>query len=507
MERKFVLGERAAAALRPIIANGADYDSRPRRIASQTKRDPRDAHFLEVRVFTDGAVDSETGEPVKELRVYLGAFADHPAPLRINGKAVKLKYDLSRMRDDGWLLLGHADKIQSVWLVPVEIPVPSRPYYYAATNQDWQIKYQFDLTGSQVAPGEPPAATDVNWHRWLRPLYICSVLADGERIEQGIMHGAEITIEVGDADGTHSGAATPGPGIPGGYCSIEQTNLQQLQLYHFNDTTMNLVVDEAAALAAGIDLVVRKAGYVGQQGAAIDKGRIMYVQLYQLIDLLRTFTGEDIPTWLASHMPEVALLFRNYVEDNDGPFWLSGGNSSTCYGSDIADQNHDLAIDIDGRELKGAWSTERNQNFSVGGSLDVAGSVTAPNGSGSFGGDLGAARDLTVGANASVGGNLTVTGDADVTVLTASQINSNSDANIATNASVGADLTVGGDVNVTGDVTADTANVQTVNATNVDTATLDTAALKIGGDTYVPANITYLDANGNPQTITVLKKQ
>lgn len=501
MERKYVIGERAAAALRPIIANGADYDSRPRRIASQTKRDPRDAHFLEVRVFTDGAVDSETGEPVKELRVYLGAFADHPAPLRINGKAVKLKYDLSRMRDDGWLLLGSAEEIQSVWLIPVEIPAPSRPFYYAATNQDWEIKYQFDLTGTQVAPGGSPGATDINWHRWLRPLYICSVLGDGERIEQGIMHGAEITIEVGDADGTHSGAAIPGPGIPGGFCSIEQTNLQQLQLYHFNDTAMNLVVDEAAALAAGIDLVVRKAGYVGQQGESIDKARVMYVQLSQLIELLRTFTGEDIPTWLASHMPEVAVLFRNYVESNDGPFWLSGGNASTCYGSDIADQNHDLAIDIDGRELKGAWSTEANQNFSVGGSLDVAGSVTVPNGNGSFGGDLGAARDLTVGANAWIGGNLTVAGDVDANILTVWQIIVRHDA------SIDADLTVGGDANVTGDVTADEARVRAVRATDIDTSTLDAATLKVGGDTYAPTQITYLDANGNPQTITVLKKQ
>lgn len=503
MERKYVLGERAAAALRPIIANGANYDSRPRRIASQTKRDPRDAHFLEVRVFTDGAVDSETGEPVKELRVYLGAFADHPAPLRINGKAVKLKYDLSRMRDDGWLLLGSAEEIQSVWLIPVEIPIPSRPFYYAATNQDWEIKYQFDLTGTQVAPGGSPDAADINWHRWLRPLYICSVLDGGERIEQGIMHGAEITIEVGDADGTHSGAAIPGPGIPGGFCSIEQTNLQQLQLYHFNDTDMNLVVDEAAALAAGIDLVVRKAGYVGQQGAAIDKGRIMYVQLYQLIELLRTFTGEDIPAWLAANMDRVAVLLRDFNQDNEGPFWLSGGNSSTCYGSDIADQNHDLAIDIDARELKGAWSTERNQNFTVGGALDVAGQLIA-NSSAAVSGSLGVAGQLTTNSSATIGGSLDITGGSlDATAATAKfqEVQTislrASDANITASASVGADLTVGGDANVAGDVTANTANVQTLN----------TATLKVGGDTYAPTNITYLDANGNPQTITVLKKQ
>ena len=506
MERKFVLGERAAAALRPIIANGARYGSRQRRIANDPSGAAGGPYFLECRIFDDGPADEETGERTKALRMYLGPQGDYPASLRINGKPAPLSLQQARVRADGWYELGNPESIEAVWLVPVAIPGAGGNYYNAA-NQSYSVIYTPDTTGTSQTPGAAPGnAPNNDWPRWLRPLLVATV-AGSVRVGQGLMNGAEITIEVGDADGTHSGAATPGPGVAGGYCSIEQNGLQQLQLYRFSDTSMNLVVDEAAALAAGIDLVVRKAGYVGQQGESIDKARVMYIQLYQLVELLRTFTGEDIPAWLASHMPEVALLFRNYVENNDGPFWLSGGNSSTCYGSDIADQNHELAIDIDSRELKGAWGTEANKTFSVGGSLDVAGSVTAPNGSGSFGGDLGAARDLTVGANASVGGNLTVTGDAGVTVLTASQINSNSDANIAANASVGADLTVGGDVNVTGDVTADTANVQTVNATNVDTAALDTATLKIGGDTYAPANITYLDANGNPQTITVLKKQ
>lgn len=502
MERKYVLGERAAAALRPIIANGADYDSRPRRIANDSSAAPGGPYFLECRIFEDGPADEETGERTKALRMYLGPQGDYPASLRINGKPAPLSLQQAKIRADGWYELGNPESIEAVWLVPVAIPGEGGNYYNAA-NQSYSVLYTPDTTGTSQAPGVAPGnAPNNDWPRWLRPLLIATV-SGSVRVGQGLMNGAEITIEVGDADGTHSGAATPGPGVAGGYCSIEQNGLQQLQLFHFSDTDMNLVVDEAAALAAGIDLVVRKAGYVGQQGLSIDKARVMYVQLSQLIELLRTFTGEDIPTWLASHMSEVAVLFRNYVESNDGPFWLSGGNASTCYGSDIADQNHDLAIDIDSRELKGAWGTEADKTFSVGGSLDVAGSVTAPNGSGNFGGTLETASDLTVGASASVGGNLTVTGDANVAVLTASQINSNSDANIATNASVGADLTVGGDVSVTGDITADTANAQTVSATNIDTATLDTATLKIGGDNYVPTQIVL--ANG--QTLTVLAKQ
>lgn len=460
---RYILSERAARALGALIAPGSAYGSRRRPIRDAGGGPLPARGFLECRVFPGGATDPDTGEKVDELRVYIGPGGNYPPSLRINGKPAPLSINAGDVDADGWLPLGAADSIAAVWLVPSALPVTTSPATYEnAPNQAYTISYAFDILGTTAQPGtQPTGVPDGNWPRWLRPLFVAAV--DGGDVRQGIMHGAEITVEVGDADGTHSGGSNPGPGAAGGFCSIEQGDLQQLQLFGF--TEPNLVDPTSAAIsAAGIDLVVRDAGYTGQQAGSISRARVRYIQLYQLLETLRTIWGNDFDAWFLAHLAEILAHMADYVADNQGPFWLTGGSEDTNYGTGIGDENGALVIDLANSELEGDWAT--------GGDLDVGGAAGA------------AAGNLTVKGNVDCDGSVTVQGSGDFVA----GLDTLGDLAATGNATIGGNVTIGGDAAVSGSLAVG-------------------GTLKLGGDDYVPANITYLDANGNPQTITILKKQ
>ena len=457
---RYILSERAASALRALIAPGSTYSSRrrPIRDAGGGPLPPRG--FLECRVFKGGATDPQSGETVDELRVYIGPGGNYPPSLRINGKPAPLAINAGDVDADGWLPLGAADSITAVWLVPSALPVTTSPATYEnAPNQAYTISYGFDVLGTTAQPGtQPTGVPDGNWPRWLRPLFVAAV--DGGDVRQGIMHGAEITVEVGDADGTHSGSSNPGPGAAGGFCSIEQGDLQQLQLFGF--TEPNLVDPTSAAIsAAGIDLVVRDAGYTGQQAGSISRARVRYIQLYQLLETLRTIWGNDFNAWFLAHLAEIMAHMADYVTDNQGPFWLTGGSEDTNNGTGIGDENGNLVIDLANSELEGAWAT--------GGELDVGGAAGAAAGA----------------------GKLRVRGDAQF------------DGAVR----IGGVLWLNAQLNLDGDISVGGNRLINASGSEIRASKIVTTALDFSGDNYVPANITYLDANGNPQTITVLKKQ
>ena len=486
--RKYVLGEAAAAALRPLLQRGAVFGSRPHQIRDVGGGDNRRPLFLECRIFPKGATDPGTGEPVDALRVFIGPSGNYPTSVRVNGRAVLLSYTAGDLDAEGWLQLGDASTIAAVWLVPTELPGAQPKTYAEATNWGSTVGYSFDTTGSMANPGAAPSgAPDNNWPRWLHPLCLCGVV-DG-KILQGIIGGADVSVEVGDADGTHSGSTTPGTGVAGGFCSVEQNDQKQLQLYGFN--APNLVNPTVAMVeAAGIDLVIRQAVYQGEQASSILMGRVRYMALFELIDVLRTITGDDWWTTFQRQLPAIMGAMGNYADENRGPFWRSGGDASTCYGEDVANAAGTVVIDLDGKELQGDWTAKPNNNgrFQVDGRLDVTAGVDVANdvtaqGFGNFG-------KLDVSSDAAVGGDLAVTGDISGTVITGSQVASNSSVDATTDVTAGGDVTAAGDISAGGDVVA--------------AGELSGGSLKVNGTTYTQQTITYLDANGQPQTIDVL---
>ena len=389
--------------------------------------------FLTVRITDD------------YVYVYMGPDGG-AASVRVNGETAAIAYTAANLGVDGWLKVGSSEGVVAVWLVPTSLPYSSgmQTYYDATTGA---VGYSFDLTGTRGAPGAQPANVPNNdWPRWMHPIEIAWLDEDGETLVQGVTGGMDVSIEVGDADGTHSGYSTPGPGVAGGFCSVEQNDKKQTQLYGFQNP--NLVTPTSAMVqAAGIDLVIRQAAYSGQGAASITMARVRYMQLYELLDVLRTIVGDDWWTTFQNQLPAIMDLLDDYSEQNNGPFWRSGGDSGTCYGEDIADSNGTKVIDLDACELIGAWIVRTGAgSFTVDGDLDTTGSASV-------------GADLSVAGTASVNGSL----------------------------SAGNDITSGGDVLATGKISG--------------------SSLEVNGDTYVPQQITYLDGNGVAQTITVLKKQ
>lgn len=56
-----------------------------------------------------------------------------------------------------------------------------------------------------------------------------------------------------------------------------------------------------------------------------------------------------------------------------GDYWEQGGDSSTCYGSQIGDSGKTPVIDLDARELAGSWTAntlEIDNYFKVAGTVD-----------------------------------------------------------------------------------------------------------------------------------------
>ena len=491
---RYILSERAASALRELIAPGSAYGSRPRPIRDVGGGDNRRPLFLECRIFPKGATDPGTGEPVDALRVFVGPSGNYPTSIRINGRAALLSYTAGDLDAEGWLQLGDASTIAAVWLVPTELPGAQPKTYAEATNWGNAVGYSFDTTGNMANPGAAPSgAPGNNWPRWMHPLCLCGIV--NGKVLQGIIGGADVSVEVGDADGTHSGSTTPGPGVAGGFCSIEQNDQKQLQLHGFNAPNL---VDPTVAMveAAGIDLVIRQAVYQGQQSQSLQMGRVRYMALYELIDVLRMITGDDWWSTFQNQLPAIMGVMGNYADANQGPFWRSGGDASTCYGEDIADATGTVVIDLDGKELQGDWIAKpaNNGRFQVDGRLDVTAGVDVANdvtaqGFGNFG-------QLDVNSDAVVGGDLAVTGDISGTQITGSKVSSNDSVDAAT------DVTAGGNVTATGDVSAggDVAAGGDVSATGE----LSGGSLKVNGTTYTQQTITYLDANGQPQTLDVL---
>lgn len=485
---RYVLSQRAAEALRPLIQAGTRLAARPRQIRDVGGGDNRRPLFLECRIFPKAATDPGTGEPVDALRVFIGPSGNYPTSVRVNGRAVLLSYTAGDLDAEGWLQLGRLDAISAVWLVPTELPGSSPKTYAQATNWGSTLGYSFDTTGSMANPGAAPSgAPDNNWPRWMHPLCLCGVV--NGKVLQGIIGGADVSVEVGDADGTHSGSTTPGPGVAGGFCSIEQNDQKQLQLHGFN--APNLVNPTVAMVeAAGIDLVIRQCVYQGQQASSISMGRVRYLALFELIDVLRTITGDDWWTTFQAQLAAIMGVMGNYCDANRGPFWRSGGDASTCYGKDIANAAGTVVIDLDGKKLQGNWTAKPDNNgrFQVDGRLDVTAGVDVANdvtaqGFGNFG-------KLDVTSDAGIGGNLAVTGNIAGTVIAGSQVVSNSSVDATTDVTAGGNVTATGDVSAGGDVAA--------------TGELSGATLKVNGTTYTQQTITYLDANGQPQTIDVL---
>lgn len=464
---RYVLSQRAADALRPLIEPGAGYGSRPRQIrdAGDGRRAP---FFLECRAFV--GADAVTGDPVRVIRAYIGPNGAYPPSIRINGRAAPLANIAGNVPADGWLELGPIQSIAAVWLVPDALPQATPQTYGDAPN--WggtSIQYRFDTTGSTTGPGVPPTrAPDANWPRWLHPLLVCTV--DGTRINQGVIGGADISVEVGDADGTHSGTDTAGPGAAGGFCSVEQSGQQHLQLYDFRTGSRPDPVNGTA----NFDLVLRECDGHGA-GQSPSRAVLRYMVLDRLIDYLRTQIGADFAAWLAAHAADVLNILAAQDLADGGPFWLSGGDSTTCYGSDVANMARTVVLDLDNLELRGAWKAAPGAGnvFQVDGKLDVTGAADvagqiACNNTVSAN-DLSAANDVTAGGdlavtgNATIGGNATISGDA-------------SAANVAATSNV----TAGGDVAATGGLSG--------------------ASLTINGVTYTPTQITFPDGT----SLTVL---
>ncbi len=483
-----VLTDKTAAALVRLLRERPALP--PRRVRIAHGGDDGGAPiFLECRTF--GGQDASTGDPILVLRVYIGRSGNYPASIRINGKPAPLDISPSDVDSAGWLELGPVEDISAVWLVPDALPQRSPQTYEDAAN--WgsvAIRFRFDVDGTVSSPGSTPArAPDANWPRWLHPLFVCRV--DGGKITQGVIGGADISIEVGDADGTHNGYGAAQNGVsgqPGGFCSIEQAG--RLQLYRFANP---ILITPETLDAGGTMLVIRQ----GPSPSGAAPARVVYADWQAIRQYLVQQYGFDMDAWLAQNLDALATAIANSLSNGDrDSWWRQGDGTDTCYGIAIGDSSKDAVIQLDNRKLLDNWGTtgdfQVDGDFDVTGDADIAGAVDAM-GFGNFGAGLTTMGDLDVDGRATIDGNLTVggdisaTGDVSAAVANVSELNTSSDANVGGNLATTGDATVGGDISATGELSG--------------------ATLKVGGNIYAPVQITYTDGNGSPQTITILKKQ
>ena len=489
---RYVLSERAANALRALIAPGSVYGARPR-IAHDPGATPAPALLAvrRVRQWQEPAAGEEEGEWVERLQIYLGPAGEPAATcIRINGRAAPI--DVPIQPADGWLDLGAAAAVQAVWLLPY-IYLPSSPAdYYGATN--WpaasaQVRFEIAAGGTPQqppAPTHPPPATgSARADRYLEPILVWT--QDGQ-VQWG---GATLSTEVADADGTHDG-------VNAGFCSIEQLQGGRLQLYGFNSPTWTTAQD----------LDVADGGFLIREGPTPQSGgpaRLVYASWQELREYLRQYCGFDLLEWLSDPGNLDTLIgILSDAMNAAGLYWPQGGSYTTCYGSYIGDYSKTAVIYQDGRTLMGVWKTD--SNFSVGDQSHAA-NLTV-NGDATVAGAASVSGAATVGGSADVTGNLAVhgiqstfSGSVDVGMsLTASAISASSGITGGTVGATG-NMTAGGNLGVAGAASV---------GSNLDVAgkiSSTTAEIKIGSDDYIPWQFTYLDNNGVAQTMTVLKKR
>ena len=424
-----------------------------------------DPIFLDCKI----RLQEDDGQPAYHLLMYI---PDGTAPwsIRVNGKETTLGFDPNDM-DGDWLDLGAIDASTSaVWLVPEEVPDPDGDgTYHGATN--WipgnTIVWQIDTHGDEYQPSVIPAnAPDSFWPRFLHPVLVAEIRGqtlESKHVVQTRHGSVEISSEVGDADGTHDGTSSGN----GGFCSVEQTGHKQIQIYRFNDLSAIMRPEDATA-ADGPQIVLRVPGTYGSGGRC---AKIAYVIFAEVVDLLRSYTGGDVVSWLrdTGNADKVNGILADASEASLGPFWVSGGNTSTCYGTEIGNGSNTPVIDLSNIQLLGQWKT--NNNFSVGDNATPA--------------------DLIVTNNATVNGKVEIPNAVEIS---SNGVNTNDKQISAGVAGVyGGSASFGsiggsGDVYLTGKLTVG-------------------GDIIVGGDAYAPAQITYMDGNGNPQTITVLKKR
>lgn len=505
---RYVLSRRAAEALRPLLQAGTRLDARQRQIRDAGDGGRRKPVYLECRLVP--GTDPQTGDPTSSLRVFVGPGANYPPSIRINGKPAGLAVTSTDVDAEGWMDLGDAASISALWLVPQSLPA-SNGTYYEATNQGTQVVYAFDTTGTTATPGaSPTGAPNADWPRWLHPIFVCAIHSGS--LVQGVLGGADISIELGDGDYTHSGTGSAGPGIAGGFCSVEQNGLRQLQLYDFRTGAR---VHPTSGGMGEYDLVLRQCDGHGE-GQSPSRAIIRYMVLDELLDYLRTQWGDDFAAWLAAHAADLLDILAAQNTRDHGPFWGSGGDHTTCYGTDIADMVGSIVIDLSNRVLQGAWKVVPGAGnpFQVDGDLDVTGQISTTDltasGDISADGNLDVAgqiacsttvstTELTASSDISAGGNLDVTGNAMV----------GGRATVTGNVGVGNDLTVGGDADITGNASiggnatvGGDASAANLAASSDVTAggQLSGATLKVGGTVFSPRQITLPDGT----SLTVL---
>ena len=488
---RYVLSERAANALRALIAPGSVYGARPR-IAHDPGATPAPALLAvrRVRQWQEPAAGEEEGEWVERLQIYLGPAGEPAATcIRINGRAAPL--DWSGTLTDGWLDLGPSAGVQAVWLLPY-IANPANPDDFAgATNQPPPVQVRLELAarGTPSQPPKPttpgPATGTALLQRFLKPILVWTPDA---QVQWG---GATIAAEVADADGTHDG-------VHEGFCSIEQLQGGRLQLYGFNSPTWTTAQD----------LDVADGGFLIREGPTPQSGgpaRLVYASWQELREYLKQYCGFDLLEWLSDPGNLDTLIgILSDAMNAAGLYWPQGGSYTTCYGSYIGDYSKTAVIYQDGKTLMGAWKTD--SNFSVGDQSHAA-NLTV-NGDATVAGAASVSGAATVGGSADVTGNLAVhgiqstfSGSVDVGMsLTASAISASSGITGGTVGATG-NMTAGGNLGVAGAASV---------GSNLDVAgkiSSTTAEIKIGSDDYIPWQFTYLDNNGVAQTMTVLKKR
>ena len=456
---RYVLSARAAAALRELIAPGGAYGSRRRPAHNAQSVDLRE--LFRVRRVVERGEDPETHEPTEEthLLIYLVSAAAVSLAVRINGRATDA--DLSGLTlADGWADLGDEAGIGGIWIQP------ALPASATATTADLATNWSSDrvrveiVTTSSTDPPPAPTGTPtgLDADRYLHPVPIWAQLAGvGYQLHVGVV---ESSIEIGDDDGTHSGApTTSGYPAAGGFRSVVQEGRRALGLADFR--APSLLAPEAATADGGPQIVLRIPGSIGSAACA----RVGYVVFAEIVAMLRQSVGDDLLAWLADpgNLDALAAILADEF-DADKLWWPRGGDETVCYGSAIGDAaGRTKVIDLNGKILVGPWKTD--DDFSVGDNANAA--------------------DLTVNGDASVTGDLTVTGKAAVTG----------------NANVAAAPSVTGHGDFSDEVIAH-------NGVRADSLYVIANWIKLNnGDTYAPQQITYVDAAQQSHTVTILVKQ
>jgi len=254
----FGLSERAAAALRPLIAPGSTYGAR-KRPAHNVTPDARPSLF-DLRVVPGGSGSTET------VQIYLGEDADLRGPnnaVRVNGLPVAFTAPAGTP-SGGWYPIGASTSVGAVWIVFSASTVAGATNWAGYGSTLAPVTAQVAATLAAEQPPTPSLPDDRAFHRlllWYRPGQTSWASPGDGPWTRCVQGGADITIDLADGD--------PASAIG----SVEHPNGGPVALRSFSGTS----ADAWPSSPTSYDLVVRRRTSSGNVLVYLPVARVAWI--------------------------------------------------------------------------------------------------------------------------------------------------------------------------------------------------------------------------------------